>query len=143
MSLKRTVGVTEGAGISVVRSPSQIADARFRGLGFAQGWTKSTMRFRSMRPPKTSKAMALLRQSSELLRIVFPMMLTTPVAVTGCSGESEPHARTADPDGADATKGMTLVDVVVQDVDSSYDLRSRDVCSRRCRPRRCGERRCP
>src|SRR5687767_13597095 len=87
MSLKRTVGVTGGTGIPVTRTPSQIADGRFRGVGAAHGWTKSTMRFRSMRPAKTSYAMALLRQSWELLRMVFPMILTTPVAVMGCFGD--------------------------------------------------------
>jgi hypothetical protein len=41
-----------------------------------------------MRLPSTSNRMAAVRQSLEVFRKVFPMMLTIPVAVIGRSGAS-------------------------------------------------------
>jgi hypothetical protein len=55
------------------------------------------MRLRSILPLNASYEIALFRQSWELLRIVLPMTLTVPVAVTGSRGESSPTGGGHDP----------------------------------------------
>src|SRR5262245_57063744 len=93
MSLKRTTGVTGGMLSPVGRSPSQMAPGMFLGFWLAHGLTKFTIRLRSIRTAKTLNAIALLRQSSELVRMTFPMTLTVPVAVIGSLGDNTPTAR--------------------------------------------------